>query len=144
MTNIGAETRSRSWQAETQVETGLSHIAPIPQAALPRRRQVRFGVRQLLTHSPVFGRAVEVSASGLRLESHATLPVGGDFVFRLNYGARYLNLPGRVAWCLPHRVEATALGLRTIYQAGIELRPGDADASWRAAMADRAGVAVGV
>ena len=72
------------------------------------------------------------------------LVVGGSYVLRLNHGARFLNLPGRVAWCRPVRLEVTARGRRTIYQAGVELRRAEPDPRWRAALAERAGVAVGV
>ena len=80
----------------------------------------------------------------MRLESVSRLVVGADYVFRLNYGARFLNLPGRVAWCRPHRIEITERGTRTIYWTGIELSPSEPDPRWRAALADRAGTAVAV
>lgn len=115
-------------------------------AALPRefRRNARFGATGLAVQSPVFGTAVDVSARGLRLESTEPLVVGGRYAFRLNYGVRFLNLPGRVTWCRPQRLEVTARGVRKIYQAGVELCRSVPDRQWRAALAERAGVAVGV
>lgn len=110
----------------------------------PRRRQMRFACSQLQVHSPVFGWAVELSAGGLRLESPATLLVGARYVFRLNYGARFLNLPGRVVWCRHVRTEITERGARLISQVGIELQPGDSSSSWRAALANRANMALGI
>jgi hypothetical protein len=108
-----------------------------------RRRHVRFGARALPVQSPVFGAAIEISDGGMRLESTAPLVVGGSYTFRLAYGARYLNLPGRVAWCRPHRLQITERGSCTIYQAGVELRRREPDRQWRAALAERAGVSLG-
>lgn len=119
---------------------------PAASVSLPqeiRRRQARFAADALHVQSPIWGAAVEISAAGMRLESCSDLAVGCDYVFRLAYGARFLNLPGRVAWCRLHRIEVTARSARRIYQAGIELRGGKLDRSWRAALAHRAGVAVG-
>ncbi len=107
-----------------------------------RREQLRFATRTLEIQSPVFGRAVEVSAGGLRLESCSQLVTDARYVFRIAYGARFLNLPGRVAWSLLHRIEISEAGRRAIYQTGVELDCDEASSPWPAAFANRARVAV--
>ena len=90
----------------------------------PRRCRARFAAHGLRIESPVFGRAVDVSPRGLRIESPAQLAVGAGYVFRLNHGCRSLHLRGRVAWSRLDRFEATRAGNRPVFQAGIELEPG--------------------
>ncbi len=144
MTHTAGYSQRTDRQAGPPLQPARGLPADVSLSREIRRRQVRFGASALRVQSPVFGAAVEISAGGLRLESVAPLVVGGNYVFRLNYGTCFLNLPGRVAWCRPHRVEITEQGGRTIFQTGIELHPGEPGARWRAALADRAGVAVGV
>ncbi len=121
---------------------GLVAAVSVPRQI--RRQSVRFGAVGLRVQSPVFGAAVEISEGGLRLESTTPLVVAGSYLFRLNHGVRFLDLPGRVAWCRPVRLEVSARGRRTVYQAGVELRLAEPDRQWRAALAERAGVAEGV
>jgi hypothetical protein len=143
MTHAAGQTLTNSWHAVVPLRPGST--LP-PDVALPlasRRRWKRFGVRGLQVQAPVFGRAVEVSDRGARLESPSPLVAGRDYVFRLNYGTRFLDLRGRVAWCRLDRFEPTPRGPRAIFRAGIELGPGEAGAGWRSVLADRAGVALG-
>ncbi len=143
MTHTSGHTHTGIRQVDAAARPERLHPAATSLLLQPDRREVRFGVRGLLTHSPVFGQAVEVSASGLRLESYSALVVGGRYVFRLNYGARFLNLPGKVAWSRLARFEPTSQGRRAVHEAGIELDAGQDERRWRSALANRACVALG-
>ncbi len=124
MTHTSTEIGARRRQAKPPERPTRTFPAEAPRLFAPRRRQARFAAHGLSVDSPVFGRAVEVSASGLRLESLVDLVVGAGYVFRLSHGCRFLNLRGRVAWSRLDRIEVTRQGNRRIFQAGIELEPG--------------------
>ena len=96
----------------------------------PLRRHTRYATRNLQIESPVYGWAVNISQSGLCLESLVELVGGAQYVFRLSYGSSFLNLPGRVAWCRLDRTEMTRKGEVKVYKAGIELVLEESDDSW--------------
>ena len=104
------------------------------------RRHSRYGTRNLQIDSPVYGWAINISESGLCLESLSELPTGAGYVFRLRYGANFLSLPGRVAWCRPVRTEMTRQGGVKVYQTGVELTLEESSASWLDAVEQLAGV----
>lgn len=87
----------------------------------PLRRHTRHATRNLQMESPVYGWAINISQSGLCLESLSKLVAGGRYLFRLRYGTRFLSLPGQVAWCRLDRTETTRKGGVKVYQTGIEL-----------------------
>ncbi len=143
MTHASGQTQTNSWHTVVPPQPGSPLPADVALPLASRRRWKRFGVRGLQVQAPVFGRAVEVSDRGARLESPAPLAAGCDYIFRLHDGTRFLDLRGRVAWCRLDRFERTPRGSRAIFRAGIELGPGEAGAGWRSVLADRAGVALG-
>jgi hypothetical protein len=96
---------------------------------VPLRRHSRHATRNLQLESPVFGWAINVSESGLCLESLSELVIGGEYVFRLRYGTRFLNLPGQVVWSSFDRTEMTRKGVVKVYQTGIELAP-ETEEAW--------------
>ena len=99
--------------------TTLTQVAL--QSREPLRRHTRYATRNLQIDSPVYGWAINVSESGLCLESLAELVTGAEYVFRLRYGSQFLSLPGRVAWSRLDRTEMTRKGGVKIYQTGIAL-----------------------
>lgn len=100
----------------------------------PLRRHTRYATRNLQIESPVYGWAINVSESGLCLESLSELVSAGRYVFRLRYGARFLSLPGRAAWCRLDRTEMTRKGGVKVYQAGIELALEESGEAWLGAL----------
>lgn len=143
MTHASGQTQANSWHAVVPPRPAPPPPADVVLPLPSRRRRVRFGVRGLQVQAPVFGRVIEASERGLRLESPSPLVPGSAYVFRLSYGSRFLELPGRVVWSRLDRFEGTRRGPRAIFHAGIELEPGEAEPGWRAALAERAGVALG-
>ena len=96
----------------------------------PLRRHTRYATRNLQIESPVYGWAVNISESGVCLESLSEPVNGAEYVFRLRYGSQFLNLPGRVAWSRLDRTEMTRRGGVKVYQSGIELDLEESHASW--------------
>lgn len=99
--------------------TTLTQVAL--QSREPLRRHTRYATRNLQIDSPVYGWAINVSQSGLCMESLAELVTGAEYLFRLQYGSRFLSLPGRVAWSRLDRTEMTRKGGIKVFQTGIEL-----------------------
>ena len=99
--------------------TTLTQVAL--QSREPLRRHTRYATRNLQIESPVYGWAINVSQSGVCLESLSELVTGAEYVFRLRYGSKFLSLPGRVAWCRLDRTEMTRKGGVKVFQAGLEL-----------------------
>ena len=99
--------------------TTLTQVAL--QSREPLRRHTRYATRNLQIESPLYGWAINVSQSGVCLESLSELVTGAEYVFRLRYGSKFLNLPGRVAWSRLDRTEMTRKGGVKVFQTGIEL-----------------------
>ncbi len=108
--------------------TTLTQVAL--QSREPLRRHTRYATRNLQIESPVYGWAINVSQSGLCLESLSELVAGAEYVFRLRYGSRFLSLTGQVAWCHLDRTEMTRKGGVKVYQGGIELGLEESSDSW--------------
>ena len=133
MRNPKTATRSErsGWLARRHFpgpRTTLTQVAL--QSREPLRRHTRFLSRNLQIESPVYGWAINISESGLCLESLAELVTGAEYVLRLRYGARFLSLPGRVAWCRLDRTEVTRKGTVEVFQAGIGLALEGSGEAW--------------
>ena len=133
MMNPKTATRSgqSNWLARRRFpgpRTTLTQVAL--QSREPLRRHTRYATRNLQIESPVYGWAVNISESGFCLESLGELVTGAEYVFRLRYGARFLNLHGRVAWCHLDRTETTRKGGVKVYQTGIDLAPEESRVAW--------------
>lgn len=110
--------------------------------AEPKRRHSRHATRNLQIESPVYGWAVDVSESGLCLESVTALLAGAEYLFRLRYGGNFLSLPGRVAWGRLARIETTRRGRVLVYRAGVELAIEGAESEWIRAIERLTGAAL--
>jgi hypothetical protein len=100
------------------------------QSREPLRRHTRYATRNLQIESPVYGWAINISQSGLCMESLSELVSGARYVFRLSYGPRFLSLSGSVSWCRVDRTEMTRKGGVKVYQAGIELALDQSSEAW--------------
>ena len=120
-----------SWLARRHFSGPRSTLTRLAlQSREPLRRHTRYGTRNLQIESPVYGWAVNISESGLCLESLTELVDGGEYVLRLRYGSSFLNLPGRVAWSRLDRTEMTRKGGIKVYQTGIELGLEESGKAW--------------
>jgi len=108
--------------------TSLTQVAL--QLREPLRRHTRYATRNLQIDSPVYGWAIDISESGLCMESLTEMVAGAEYVFRVRYGSSFLNLSGRVAWSRLDRTEMTRKGGVKVYRTGVELALDESGESW--------------
>ncbi len=87
-----------------------------------RRGHGRLTVRQSRLRSPTLkGRVINLSATGMAIETHQSLRIGSQYYFLLDRKGRAMRLEGRVLWC---RLKATVTDgsgdVTPVYRAGIE------------------------
>jgi len=132
---VTARSESSSWLARCTISAPPTTLT---QAALrpgePQRRHTRYATRNLQIESPVYGWATNISEAGLCVESLSELVCGAEYVFRLHYGSRFINLAGRVTWSRLDRTEITRQGCLKVYQTGIELALDGSSETWLAAV----------
>ncbi len=143
MMNPKTATRSgrSSWLARRHFPgpgTTLTQVAL--QSREPLRRHTRYATRNLQVESPLYGWAINISESGLCLESLTELVTGAEYVFRLRYGSKFMSLPGQVAWSRLDRTEMTRKGGVKVYQSGIELALDESGNNWLDAVERLTGV----
>ncbi len=99
------------------------------------RAATRYATKDFAVEFPIGAAVIDVSKSGMGIESNQQLRVGASYVFRVQLGAKSFGLPGRVEWC---RFAGTS-GTRgadhaAIYKAGVSFSTGPAQDNWRAAL----------
>lgn len=121
----GAVTRQLA-EPTAEFESAEIAMSPFerPQEASPeaaeRRAQPRYDIGDLLLNGPVGARILDVSATGLGLETMERLSVGREARFELVEPSRRLRIPGRPIWCRLVRTVGTASGDRVpVYRAGV-------------------------
>ena len=87
-----------------------------------RRAHDRFQVRRTRLRSPTLkGTVLNLSPTGMAIETHQNLRIGAQYHFLLDRQGKPLRIEGRVLWC---RLNATVTGddgdVTPVYQAGIE------------------------
>lgn len=93
----------------------------------------RYVTRKVALESPIRAAVVDVSESGMGLESGDPLRVSASYVFRVRLGRRDLGLPGKVEWCrLTGTRRRKGDPYATVYRAGVSFSPGPAHGVWRA------------
>ncbi len=99
------------------------------------RTSQRFATRDIAVEFPIGAAVVDVSDSGMGIESCEPLRVGSDYVFRVQLGKRSIGLPGRVEWCRFSGTRDTAGADRSaVYKAGVSFAGGEARESWGLAL----------
>lgn len=120
-----------AWLARRHLPGSRTTVSQIAlQSREPARRHARHATRNLQIESPVYGWTVNISESGLCLESLVELVAGAEYVFRVSYGSHFLSLPGRVVWSRLDRTEITRKGQVEVYRSGIELLPEGCGRTW--------------
>lgn len=99
------------------------------------RSQVRYATRDIAVEFPIGAAVVDVSESGMGIESNQQLRVGADYVFRVQMGSKSFGLPGKVEWCR----FARSKGLEgaeyvAVYKAGVSFAHGPAQETWSEAL----------
>ena len=99
------------------------------------RSQVRYATRDIAVEFPIGAAVVDISESGMGIESNQQLRVGADYVFRVQMGTKSFGLPGKVEWCRFARTKAeNGAELAAVYKAGVSFAHGPAQETWSEAL----------
>jgi len=95
------------------------------------RVQARYATRDIAVEFPIGAAVVDVSESGMGIESNQQLRVGADYVFRVQMGAKSFGLPGKVEWCRFARSKGIdGKEYAAVYKAGVSFAHGPAQETW--------------
>ncbi len=83
------------------------------------RENHRWSLDNITVEVPVPSRLLNMSVSGMAVESNRGLPVGGSWVFRIGNGSFAYDIPGKVRWCRLNRTVKIAEEIRPIYRTGV-------------------------
>ncbi len=112
---------------------GRTDLAPLILDEI--RLQARYATREIQLEFPVRGRVVDVSESGIGLESPQKLIVGARFHFRVRNRSKSLCLPGRVEWC---RLTGTRTGdggeIVPVFRSGVAIDDCLSRRAWQGAL----------
>lgn len=99
------------------------------------RLQPRYATREIQLEFPVRGQVVDVSETGIGLESPQKLIVGASFTFRVRNRSKTLCLPGRVEWC---RLTGTRTGeggeVIPVFRSGVAIDDCLSRRAWQGAL----------
>lgn len=100
----------------------------------PRASQ-RYSTRDFAVEFPVGAVVVDVSESGMGIESSKQLRVGASYVFRVQMGEKSFGMPGKVEWCRFAGTHGTiGADPAAVYKAGVSFSSGPARKSWSVAL----------
>lgn len=83
------------------------------------RKNLRWSLKDVKVNVPLPAKLVNMSVSGMAVESKRGLPVGGQWVFRVETDARVFDIPGIVRWCRLSKTIQIAGEFQAVYQIGI-------------------------
>jgi hypothetical protein len=99
------------------------------------RTQERYATRDIAVEFPIGAAVVDVSESGMGIESNQQLRVGADYVFRVQMGVKSFGLPGKVEWCRFARTKGLGgVEYAAVYKAGVSFAHGPAQETWSEAL----------
>lgn len=99
------------------------------------RASQRYATRDFAVEFPIGAAVVDVSESGMGIESSCQLRVGASYVFRVQLGSKSYGMPGKVEWC---RFAGTngmvGADPTAVYKAGVSFSTGPAKETWSLAL----------
>lgn len=99
------------------------------------RAQARYATRDIAVEFPIGAAVLDVSESGMGIESNQQLRVGADYVFRVQMGPKSFGLPGKVEWCRFTRTRGIdGRDRAAVYKAGVSFAQGPAQETWSEAL----------
>jgi hypothetical protein len=107
------------------VEYELEQKSPLvdmgsPQSATERRRVTRTAVRYLRFYSPIPGTILNLSETGMCLETVAELPVEAEYLFKVRWASMLFTVKGRVEWSRLRSPLSSSMGTSlNLYRCGI-------------------------
>jgi len=84
------------------------------------RQNLRWTPKEMRVEVPMPSTLVNMSISGMAVESSRGLPVGGSWVFRVGTAAVAYEIPGKICWCRLQRTVKIHDEVRPIYRTGVE------------------------
>ena len=100
----------------------------------PRAAQ-RYATKDFAVEFPIGAAVVDVSESGMGIESSRQLRVGASYVFRVQMGSKSFGMPGKVEWCRFAGTNGTIGADNTaVYKAGVSFSSGPAKETWSTAL----------
>ncbi len=99
-----------------------------------RRRHRRFPTSQIRVDAPIAGTVLNISESGIAVETEGKLMVGNSYFFRMRHGSRILTLPGTVEWCRMTATQTEEGESALVYRAGVAFAESRSSRAWRDAL----------
>lgn len=84
------------------------------------RENLRWTPKEVRVEVPMPSKLVNMSISGMAVESDRGLPVGGSWIFRVGTEAITYEIPGKICWCRLQRTVKIDDEVRPIYRTGVE------------------------
>lgn len=97
----------------------LVHGVDTATAHKGNRENLRWTLEDVTVEVPVPSKLINMSITGMAVESNRGLPVGGSWVFRVGNGAFAYDIPGRVRWCKLDRTVKIADEVQPIFRTGV-------------------------
>ncbi|MCH7665727.1 MAG: PilZ domain-containing protein [Acidobacteria bacterium] len=95
---------------------GVDRVGP----SRDNRENLRWTPKELRVEVPMPSKLVNMSISGMAVESNRGLPVGGSWIFRVGTDAIAYEIPGKICWCRLQRTVKIDGEVRPIYRTGVE------------------------
>lgn len=84
------------------------------------RENLRWTPKEVRVEVPMPSKLVNMSISGMAVESDRGLPVGGSWIFRVGTEAVAYEIPGKICWCRLQRTVKIDDEVRPVYRTGVE------------------------
>jgi len=113
--NAGHEKQAENSTVHGLVE-GVDRVGP----SRDNRENLRWTPKEVRVEVPMPSKLVNMSISGMAVESNRGLPVGGSWIFRVGTDAIAYEIPGKICWCRLQRTVKIDGEVRPIYRTGVE------------------------
>ncbi len=110
----------REAAAENETVDGLVEGVDTVGHRRENRQNLRWTLKDVRVDVPVPSKLVNMSVTGMAVESNRGLPVGGSWVFRVGTDAWTYDIPGKVCWCRLERTIRVDDDVRPVYRTGVE------------------------
>ena len=99
------------------------------------RSKQRYATEGLVVEFPIGAAVLDISDSGMGIESNKQLRVGASYVFRVQMGTASFGLPGKIEWCRFTGTRGTGgAEQEAVYKAGVSFSGGPAQENWSTAL----------
>lgn len=89
-------------------------------SAKGNRENPRWTPKDVRVEVPMPSKLINMSVSGMAVESDRGLPVGGSWLFRVGTDAAAYEIPGKISWCRLERTIKIDDEVQPVYRTGVE------------------------